>query len=176
MNRITSYLLALLMCLGLGACLPDGGSGAQNVGGHNADGGVVVLQNPTDDWEPASDPKPSTGNGVSENGRYTDKDRVALYIHTYGHLPANYITKREAEELGWESSRGNLHDVAPGMSIGGDRFGNYEGQLPKLKGRRYFECDIDYTGGKRNAKRIVFSSDGLIYYTGNHYKTFSQMY
>ena len=113
---------------------------------------------------------------VSENGTYTDKEHVALYIHTYGHLPDNYITKAEAQNLGWDNTQGNLKKVAPGKSIGGDYFGNYEGQLPKAKKRKYYECDIDYKSGKRNAKRIIFSNDGLIFYTSDHYKTFQQLY
>ncbi|MGI6106998.1 MAG: ribonuclease domain-containing protein [Lachnospiraceae bacterium] len=113
---------------------------------------------------------------VSEDGEYTSKDEVALYIHLYGHLPDNYITKSEAKALGWDSRSGNLYEVAPGKSIGGDRFGNYEGNLPEADGRVYRECDIDYTGGYRNSKRIVYSSDGLIYYTEDHYNTFELLY
>lgn len=115
-------------------------------------------------------------SGVKEDGVYTSKKKVALYIHTYNRLPKNYITKAQAQALGWDNTKGNLHAVAPGKSIGGDRFGNYEGQLPKDKGRRYTECDIDYKKGKRNAKRIVFSNDGLIFFTKDHYKTFEQLY
>ena len=99
-----------------------------------------------------------------------------MYIHIFNHLPANFITKNEAKDLGWVSSEGNLDEVAPGKSIGGDRFGNYEGQLPEKKGRKYFECDIDYEGGYRDSKRIVFSSDGLVYYTEDHYETFEKLY
>ena len=109
---------------------------------------------------------------VEEDGSYTSKEQVAAYISQFGKLPGNYITKEQARKLGWVSSRGNLSQVAPGKSIGGDRFGNYEQLLPVKKGRRYFECDIDYHGGRRNAKRIIFSSDGLIYYTEDHYNTF----
>ncbi|MDO5701809.1 MAG: ribonuclease domain-containing protein [Lachnospiraceae bacterium] len=112
---------------------------------------------------------------VEEDGLYTDKDHVALYIHTYGHLPDNYITKRDAKKLGW-AGHGSLGEVLPGMSIGGSSFGNYEGQLPEEWGREYYECDIDYDGGKRNAKRIVYSDDGLIFYTDDHYQTFTQLY
>lgn len=101
---------------------------------------------------------------------------MALYIHTYNKLPSNYITKQEAEDLGWISSKGNLKKVAPGKSIGGDRFGNYEGKLPKARGRSYTECDIDFDGGYRNSKRIIFSNDGLIFYTEDHYETFEQLY
>ena len=112
---------------------------------------------------------------IDENGYYSSKNEVAFYLYTYGHLPANYITKDEAGELGW--SKGNtLDEVAPGMSIGGDKFGNREGLLPKQEGRQYYECDIDYEKGGRNAKRIVYSNDGLIFYTEDHYQTFEQLY
>lgn len=112
---------------------------------------------------------------IDENGSYTSKDDVALYIHVYGHLPSNFITKKEAEKLGW--SGGSLEPYAPGKCIGGDRFGNYEGLLPKKTGRSYTECDIDTLGQKsRGAKRIVFSNDGLIYYTDDHYASFTLLY
>jgi hypothetical protein len=117
-----------------------------------------------------------TSSGITEDGSYTSKKEVALYLHTYGHLPNNYITKSEAESLGWDSKKGNLWDVAPGKSIGGSHFGNYEKQLPDAKGRKYSECDIDYDGTYRNAKRIIYSNDGLIFYTEDHYKTFEQLY
>ena len=113
---------------------------------------------------------------VEENGNYTSKDDVALYIHTYGKLPLNYITKAKAQEMGWDPEKGNLSDVLPGMSIGGSAFGNYGGNLPRATGRRYFECDIDYEGGYRGAKRLIYSNDGLVFYTEDHYKTFEQLY
>ena len=113
---------------------------------------------------------------VERNGTYTSKEQVAAYINSFGELPSNYITKEQARRLGWISSQGNLNKVAPGKSIGGDRFGNYEKQLPEKRGRQYYECDIDYRGGRRNAKRIIFSSDGLIYYTEDHYNTFERLY
>ncbi len=118
----------------------------------------------------------SDKGSVTEDGEYTSKDEVALYIHLYEHLPDNYITKKQAEKLGWNSKEGNLWDVAPGKSIGGSYFGNYEEILPEENGRDYYECDIDYKGGRRNAKRIVFSDDGLIFYTEDHYKSFEQLY
>ncbi len=101
---------------------------------------------------------------------------IADYIFEYGKLPDNFITKKEAQALGWDSSRNYVSDVAPGKSIGGDRFGNYEGLLPDKKGRIWYEADCYYTGGKRNAYRILFSSDGLVYYTDDHYESFTQMH
>ncbi len=121
-----------------------------------------------------SDSAGKTEAVIDENGTYTSKDDVALYIHTYGHLPDNFISKKEAQKLGW--SGGSLKDYAPGKSIGGSRFGNYEGALPEKKGRQYYECDIDYKGKSRGAKRIVYSDDGLIFYTEDHYETFEQLY
>lgn len=114
---------------------------------------------------------------VAEDGTYTSKDEVAAYIYEFGHLPSNYITKDEAEDAGWKTGGRSLDEVCPGKSIGGDKFSNREGKLPKAKGRTWTECDIDYHGEKsRGAKRIVFSNDGLIYYTGDHYKTFELLY
>ncbi|MBR6184804.1 MAG: peptidoglycan-binding protein [Clostridia bacterium] len=125
--------------------------------------------------EAPSEEKTEEAPFVTEDGSYSDKDHVAAYLRAFGHLPSNYITKSEAQDLGWENRLGNLWDVAPGKSIGGDRFGNYEGLLPTAKGRKYYECDIDFDGGYRNGKRIIFSSDGLIFYTEDHYNTFEEI-
>lgn len=117
----------------------------------------------------------SSSVAINENGTYTTAKDVALYIHTYSKLPSNFITKNEARNLGWEG--GGLEDFAPGKCIGGDRFGNYEGLLPEKNGRFYTECDIDTLGtNSRGAKRIVFSNDGLIYYTEDHYESFELLY
>lgn len=117
----------------------------------------------------------SSEKTIDENGSYTKKEDVALYIHTYGKLPKNFITKKEAEKLGWTG--GSLEKYAKGMCIGGDRFGNYEELLPSKSGRKYTECDIDTLGkSSRGAKRIVFSNDGLVYYTDDHYETFTLLY
>ncbi len=112
---------------------------------------------------------------IFEDGVYASKEDVARYISEFGHLPQNFITKKEAQALGWPG--GSLEKYAPGKCIGGDRFGNYEGLLPEEKGRKYYECDIDTLGkDKRGAKRIVYSNDGLIFYTDDHYKSFTQLY
>lgn len=123
----------------------------------------------------ANDNSNDNGLSVVEDGEYTSKEEVALYIHTFNHLPSNFITKKQAKELGWEGGK-DLNKFAPGKSIGGDRFGNREGLLPDKDGRQYYECDIDYTKGKRNAKRIVFSNDGLVYYTEDHYESYELLY
>lgn len=121
----------------------------------------------------ASDVSDAGDQPLDPDGNYTDKDEVAEYIDTYGELPDNFITKNEAKALGWDSSKGNLQEVAPGKSIGGDRFGNYEGRLPDGK---WTECDVNYHGGYRGSERLVFSEEGAIYYTNDHYETFEQLY
>ena len=120
--------------------------------------------------------KSDEGNQVDEDGWYTSKEEVALYIHLYEHLPDNYVTKDEAEDAGW--SGGNVERyTGEGTAIGGSYFGNREGLLPKAKGRNYTECDIDTVGtNSRGSKRIVFSNDGLIYYTDDHYESFELLY
>ena len=110
---------------------------------------------------------------VERDGTYTSKEEVALYIHTYGRLPSNFISKRKAEDRGWVASKGNLDKVCPGKSIGGSRYNNYEHNLPD---GNYRECDINYTGGYRGAERLVYSDDGRVYYTADNYKTFEQLY
>ena len=111
---------------------------------------------------------------VTIDGTYTSKNDVAAYIHEYSCLPSNFITKKEAHKLGWQG--GYLEPYAPGKTIGGDRFGNREKQLPDESGRKYYECDIGYEGGTRNGKRIIYSDDGLIYYTDDHYSSFTLLY
>ena len=92
---------------------------------------------------------------ISQDGRYYTKDDVAEDIHLYGKLPENFITKNEAEDLGWVASKGNLWEVSDRMVIGGDKFGNREGLLPKASGRVWYECDVNYEGGFRDRKSVV---------------------
>jgi len=122
---------------------------------------------------PSGEPEQSQ---VVRGTDYGDREQVAEYLHLYGELPPNYLTKEEARELGWDPAEGNLWEVAPGMSIGGDRFGNREGLLPEATGRIFYECDVDYEGGFRGEDRLVYSSDGMIWYTEDHYGSFVQMY
>lgn len=130
------------------------------------------VQSADEDTADVSEPEE---NAIDENGSYDDKESVALYILTYGKLPKNYITKKEAENLGWTG--GSVEQYAPGKCIGGSYFGNYENKLPKKKGREYHECDIGTLGkSSRGAKRIIYSNDGLIYYTADHYETFELLY
>ena len=128
---------------------------------------------------PLADAVPETEKTVPEEelaGPIIEPQAIADYLFTYGKLPDNFITKKEAQELGWDSTRNYVSDVAPGKSIGGDRFGNYEGVLPKVKGRTYYEADCYYTKGKRTAERIVYSSDGHVWYTEDHYVTFTELF
>lgn len=156
-KQLTAWLLALVMLFSLVGC--------------GADVPVQDVQNaPSEDAD-----MPDETAQIDEDGAYTTKDDVALYIHTYGHLPDNFITKKDAQALGWPG--GSLGPYAPDKCIGGSRFGNYEGLLPEADGRTYTECNIDTLGAdSRGAKRIVFSNDGLIYYTEDHYKSFELLY
>ncbi|MCC5894078.1 MAG: hypothetical protein JJU16_01320 [Alkalibacterium sp.] len=113
---------------------------------------------------------------LDEDGYYSSPEEVAQYLYTFEELPHNYLTKAEARELGWDASAGNLWDVTDQMIIGGDFFGNREGLLPEEEGRRYFEADVNYDGGYRGAERLVYSTDGLIYYTDDHYDSFTLLY
>ncbi len=114
-------------------------------------------------------------NHIVEGESYDTPKEVAEYHVLYGELPDNYLTKKEAAELGWVAQEGNLWEVAPGASIGGDYFGNFEELLPEKSGRDYYEADIEYEGGRRNAKRLVYSNDGLYFYTDDHYESFEEI-
>ena len=157
-KKIIPLFLTLLMTLGLFGCstlfedfsgLMDDSSSVSESSGEN------------------------TTSSIDENGSYDDFEGVAEYIKAYNKLPSNFITKKEARSLGWDSGR-DLWDYAEGKSIGGDFFGNYEGLLPEKDGRTWYECDINYKGGRRGADRIVYSNDGLIYMTTDHYESFTE--
>lgn len=182
MKKIFASLLAMLMALAVVFSL----TGCEVSEKELAVAGAVVeealeileelpdsTENTSAQTEEVKTPTQETEPWIDPYGSYTSKEDVALYIHLYGELPLNFMTKKHARSLGWEG--GSLEPVAPGMCIGGDHFGNYEGLLPE--DREYTECDIDTLGAKsRGAKRIVFSDDGLIYYTEDHYESFELLY
>ncbi len=129
------------------------------------------------DWDQSEQPSEAEdGTGVEFTYPVTDPQMIVNYLGKYGELPENFITKKEAQALGWDSRYNYVGEVAPGKSIGGGRFGNYEGRLPAKKGRTWYECDANYRGKKRGEERVLYSSDGLYYYTRDHYKTFTQMF
>ena len=185
MKKFLSLILVFAMLLSMSGCV------ANMLTDENLDFAIEVLDQidqaldevePEDAQTPPAEEETAPSaeeedaeSALDEHGAYTTKEDVALYIHLYGHLPENFITKDEARKLGWEG--GGLDDYAKGKCIGGDRFGNYESLLPEVKGRTYYECDINTLGAeKRGAERIVFSNDGLVYYTPNHYETFELLY
>ena len=121
--------------------------------------------------EPTAVPEPAATPGPLDEAQ-----RIADYLFEYGKLPDNFIRKRDAQALGWDGRYNYVSDVAPGKSIGGDYFGNYEKKLPVVEGRKYYEADCFYQGGSRNAYRIIYSNDGHVWYTGDHYNTFTELF
>ena len=176
MKRIFSLLLALFLALSLLSCSKESADLLLDIAIGVLEEGGASSETPAEPSTGTSQQTPETPKApIAEHGSYTSKEDVVLFIHTYGRLPDNFITKKNAQNLGWPG--GSLEPYAPGKCIGGDRFGNYEGLLPSKEGRTYQECDIDTLGAdSRGAKRIVFSNDGLIYYTADHYQTFELLY
>jgi len=188
-RRKTAALIALLLAalLLLSGC--DELADALNTAGNDAPTEALTVvteaaaeeatEAPTGTPKPTKTPKPTetpTAEPAEEAGPVTEPQAIADYLFEHGELPPNFLTKNEAQALGWDSSKNYLSDVAPGMSIGGDRFGNYEGRLPAAKGRKFYECDCNYTGGKRGAERIIYSNDGHVWYTNDHYETFTELF
>ena len=172
MNEMVRRFAALLMTLLMVAALPAEARSKKKKNNTPTPTAIVTrTPSPAPTTAPTAAPEAETVT-VTEDGEYTDREHVAAYLRAYHKLPSNYITKNDANKLGWNGYRDGLWKVAPGKSIGGTRFGNYEGRLPDAEGRRWYECDIDFDGRKSNAKRIVYSNDGLIYYTEDHYNTF----
>ncbi len=177
-TRLTGALLALLLVFsvlsGCGGAAPD----VPSCTAAPAADAVPAADAPSDAEADAVSPGESDKSSpaaLDEGGEYSSAEDVALYLHLYAHLPQNFITKKDARALGWNG--GGLDDYADGKCIGGDRFGNYEGLLPDAPGREYHECDIDTLhAASRGAKRIVYSNDGLIYYTEDHYESFILLY
>ena len=184
MKRFVAFLFAFLVAFSLVAC----GASAPSASSQPSSSPSVsipakpdtslsssTLAEPKSEPEPAPEPEIKEESTIDKYGYYYSAEDVALYLYTYDKLPDNFITKSEAKELGWEG--GSVEKYLDGAAIGGDKFGNREGLLPKAKGRQYYECDIDTNGkNSRGAKRIVFSNDGLIYYTDDHYESFTLLY
>ena len=165
MKKLKKFLAPLVLILLAAFYLIFGGDPADIgiIGGSDGPTAIFVTDGKSDD--PA----------IAEDGVYDSKEEVALYLHTYSHLPDNYITKNEARKAGWNG--GGLEEYCPGKCIGGDSYQNREGALPKKDGRSYRECDIGTLGkSSRGGKRILYSNDGLIYYTGDHYESFTLLY
>ena len=177
-TRLTGALLALLLVFSVLSSCSGAAPDVPSCTAAPAADAVPAADAPSDteaDAVSPGEPDKSSPAALDEGGEYTSAEDVALYLHLYAHLPQNFITKKDARALGWNG--GGLDDYADGKCIGGDRFGNYEGLLPDAPGREYHECDIDTLHAvSRGAKRIVYSNDGLIYYTEDHYESFILLY
>ncbi len=177
-TRLTGALLALLLVFSVLSSCSGAAPDVPSCTAAPAADAVPAADAPSDAEADAVSPGESDKSSpaaLDEGGEYTSAEDVALYLHLYAHLPQNFITKKDARALGWNG--GGLDDYADGKCIGGDRFGNYEGLLPDAPGREYHECDIDTLHAvSRGAKRIVYSNDGLIYYTEDHYESFILLY
>ena len=163
LKRLSALLLALLLALSLFGCVGEAPT-------------ITPEPAPPTTSAPApSESSPQSTIPVEKDAYYYDADNVVLYLHYYEELPPNFITKDEARELGW--SGGSVERYLEGAAIGGDRFSNREGLLPQADGRTYTECDL-YTYGmdSRGAYRLVFSNDGLYFYTEDHYESFTELY
>ena len=165
MKRLSSLFLSLMLLFSLTGCADDMMYGVTVVttGGSSQSQSAGAASTETDDTV-----------SVQEGAYYYDLENVVLYLDAYGELPDNYITKKEAQELGWQG--GSVEKYLEGAAIGGDRFGNREGLLPKEQGRSYTECDLNTHGeSSRGAERLIFSNDGLYFHTEDHYETFTEV-
>ena len=168
MKKLAALWLSLLVALGaLTGCGQEVSIGV--IGSADGPTQIVVSDGKSDSAQ--AEATPEEADALDADGAYDTPHEVARYLEEYGHLPSNYITKKQAQSLGWEG--GSLEPYAPGCTIGGDRFGNYEGVLPD---GNYHECDLGTIGAdKRGAERLIWSDDGRYYYTADHYKTFTEI-
>lgn len=179
-KRATSGIFAILMALlllilGQQGILPLGDTADAPDALPTATIAAALTDSPTS--TPTATPvRTEKPTAAPKQTAITAPQDIADYIFAHVTLPDNFLTKNEARQLGWDSSQNYVSDVAPGYSIGGDRFGNYEGLLPDASGRKWYEADANYTAGPRGAERILYSSDGLVYYTNDHYQTFTEMH
>ena len=91
-----------------------------------------------------------------------------------GKLPEYYIEEDEIRTLGWRPGRWPSN-FAPGKMIKKGIYSNRNNHLPDEIGRVWYEADINYMQGKRNSQRVVWSNDGLIFVSYDHYKTFHEI-
>ena len=175
MKKLLRFALMFILIFAL-VMLVEGVLLPAMTGGEAPAANVTAIPAENSAAPPESTPEAASPEGLTvvEDGEYTSKEELALYIHLYGHLPGNFVTKADAEAAGW--SGGAVGKVLPGKSIGGDRFYNREGLLPDAKGRVWTECDVGDRKSTRGAERIVFSNDGLIYYSADHYDSFELLY
>ena len=176
-KRISIILLTIILLFSLASCSVDvGKSDALSPAGSLAETSPTEAEVQPDETPDRALTEPPAESALPTIGEYYyDLTNVVLYLDLYGELPPNFITKAEARNLGW--SGGPVENYIEGGAIGGDYFGNYEGLLPKANGRSYHECDIDTDlSNGRGSKRLVFSNDGLYFYTSDHYESFSQVY
>ena len=188
MKRISTLLTALLLALLMifadaAAALAEPGSPAaaaltevQTAARSRKKKNTNPAATPPAGQKSAPAPTAAPTPAPTPEGPITAPQDIADYLFTYGELPENFITKKEAQELGWQTRYRYVSDAAPGKSIGGDHFGNYERKLPAGKGIRYIEADCNYTGGSRGAERVIWSSEGRAWYTGDHYETFTELF
>ncbi len=184
---VLAALLGLIAALGLaetamGQRREDAGERiTENAGGAPFDAETLQARKKKNKSTPRPTATPAPGAAMTTTpipeGPIIDPQSIADYLFSHDfELPENFITKREARALGWQSVSYNLSDVAPGMSIGGDYFGNYEEKLPVAEGLEYREADCYYTEGRRGACRIIYSTDGRVWYTEDHYETFTELF
>ena len=113
---------------------------------------------------------------VMPGGATKDGENGAdFWLAHYGKLPDYYISKEELYALGWKGSK-TISSKAPGKMVFGGVYNNDDGHLPSALGRIWYEADINYYKGRRNQHRILFSNDGLIFVTYDHYQTFYEIY
>ncbi|MGO2305669.1 MAG: ribonuclease domain-containing protein [Providencia sp.] len=125
---------------------------------------------------PISPPEQSIRNeNAQEIDALTQQRNVVSYVQKHQKLPDFYVTKKDARLAGWDAKKGNLCEGLPGKAIGGDKFLNREKRLPISPNRQWFEADINYRCGHRGADRLMYSSDGMIFVTLDHYKSFQQV-
>ena len=171
---LRAFVLLLTAVMLLTACSANALETARSKKKKSTPTPVITLA-PT--AEPAQvDETEAPAEPTAEPGPMEAAQELADYLFEHGELPENFITKKEAERMGWKTTYRYVSDLGPGITIGGDYFGNYEQKLPAVKGRKYAEADCYYQGGPRNEYRIIYSNDGHVWYTGDHYNTFIELY